>query len=638
MNKTASCFPFWRWTISFAIVVAVAVLVVHYTAVPIVADDKGASTPTPNATTVKAPMPAEQSPPAPRAAAETEKPIKVIQETGGKPTEPKSEAGPMLGKKPVDETKGVAEPPKKDAESTAPGTTEEPTEAEEPEEPEAAEEDKDAEEEQEVEPEALENQSCLDCHNPDILEMSVEDRLDNVEVEGEPQPPRKKPRYSLEKFSLSIEEEKYAAGTHADTMCVECHTDIEALPHKQRLEAVDCASCHEESVELIKASAHGEKAGSKGLTCTGCHDVHYSKGMDAYAKDFKAKACMDCHAAYGLDTIKAHAGLYEYRIHVKMGCLICHEGEKPLVHQIPYVKTKVATCESCHSRHTILTSEKPKPMSFFAYITQTTFINSDVIKKFGYVVGANRIPALDTILILVVLGPLGLPAVHGGLRILTRRKEPIELPEEKILLHPLPERIWHWLQALCIVVLILSGIVLHWPETLPGWFDTMVTVHNWFGWGAVIAFLFWLVYNLASGRITHYLPKKGEIPTGIIKQAKFYGYGIFKHEPHPYAPSEDNKFNPLQKIAYLKFQVFLFPILLISGLLYMYPETFSGVIGTIGGIKVLGLIHYILGALFAAFLMAHLYLATTGETVGENFKAIITGYGIKSEHDEHHTA
>ena len=124
----------------------------------------------------------------------------------------------------------------------------------------------------------------------------------------------------------------------------------------------------------------------------------------------------------------------------------------------------------------------------------------------------------------------------------------------------------------------------------------------------------------------------------MIKQAQFYGYGIFKHEPHPYAPSEDNKFNPLQKIAYLQFQVFLFPILLISGLLYMYPETFSGLIGAIGGTKVLGLIHYLLGALFTAFLMAHLYLATTGETVGENFKAIITGYGIKSEHDEHHTA
>ena len=105
-------------------------------------------------------------------------------------------------------------------------------------------------------------------------------------------------------------------------------------------------------------------------------------------------------------------------------------------------------------------------------------------------------------------------------------------------------------------MLIITGVVLHWPEKFSGWFQWAVKWHNWFGTAAVIAFLVWLVYNLVTGRISHYFPKKGEIPGGMIKQAKFYGYGIFKHEPHPYAPTEDNKFNPLQKIAYLQFQVF----------------------------------------------------------------------------------
>jgi thiosulfate reductase cytochrome b subunit len=184
-------------------------------------------------------------------------------------------------------------------------------------------------------------------------------------------------------------------------------------------------------------------------------------------------------------------------------------------------------------------------------------------------------------------------------------------------------------------MLIITGIMLHWPERFPGWFNWSVTVHNWFGWGAVIAFVVWFLYNIATGRISHYIPKKWEIPNGMVTQAKFYGYGIFKHEPHPYAPSEDNKFNPLQKIAYLQFQLLLFPLLLISGLLYMYPETFKGIIAAIGGMYVLGIIHLILGALFTAFLVAHLYLATTGETIGENFKAIVFGYGIKSDHEDH---
>jgi thiosulfate reductase cytochrome b subunit len=67
----------------------------------------------------------------------------------------------------------------------------------------------------------------------------------------------------------------------------------------------------------------------------------------------------------------------------------------------------------------------------------------------------------------------------------------------------------------------------------------------------------------------------------------------------------------------------------------MYPDTFRGLINMLGGIWMIGIIHLILGALFTAFLMAHLYLATTGETVGENFKAMITGWGIKEDHSKH---
>lgn len=77
------------------------------------------------------------------------------------------------------------------------------------------------------------------------------------------------------------------------------------------------------------------------------------------------------------------------------------------------------------------------------------------------------------------------------------------------------------------------------------------------------------------------------------------------------------------------------PILVLSGLVYMYPDLFKGFIDAVGGMKVLATVHFILGGLFASFLVAHIYLATTGETVGENFKAIVFGYGIKSDHEEH---
>jgi thiosulfate reductase cytochrome b subunit len=485
------------------------------------------------------------------------------------------------------------------------------------------------------EPKEVDNETCLGCHNPDILKMSKEELADQVNVGAKAVLPMAKPPYVFGELNLSIDEKKYGKSVHKDLTCVQCHKDIPDAPHNQRLAPVDCKECHEDAVESIQSGAHGTKAGPKAPPCIGCHNVHYGEAQSTYDSVFKAKACLDCHAAYGMNTYKQHEALTQPGMHLKMGCMLCHHGAKPGLHNLPAGKIKAVNCEQCHSENSVLSTSKPKPTDLVGYLLQTGFINEDLMQKYSYVVGANRIPALDLIIIIVVLGTFALPIFHGGLRILTRKKGGHNTSEEKIYLHPLFERIWHWFQALCIIMLIITGIMIHWPERFQGSFDWAVNVHNWFGWAAVITWALWFLYAVFSGRISHYIPKKGEIPGGLIKQAKFYGYGIFKHEPHPYAPAENNKFNPLQKIAYLKFQLLLFPLLLVSGILYMYPETFAGVINAIGGLWVLATLHLILGALFAAFLVAHLYLATTGETIGENFKAMVFGYGTKEDHVDH---
>ncbi|PIP07773.1 MAG: cytochrome B [Syntrophobacteraceae bacterium CG23_combo_of_CG06-09_8_20_14_all_50_8] len=207
---------------------------------------------------------------------------------------------------------------------------------------------------------------------------------------------------------------------------------------------------------------------------------------------------------------------------------------------------------------------------------------------------------------------------------------------ERIYLHPLLERIWHGIHALCILMLILSGAQIHWPEWVHifGGFQNAISVHNCFGLIVVGAFFLWLFYNLISLRITHYLPNRRDIPKGIIVQARFYAYGIFKHEPHPYSPSLDEKFNPLQKVAYFQFMFLMMPLLLISGVLYLYPIYFSDFIAFIGGLMVIAIIHFIMAVIFTAFFIAHVYLATTGHTVLDNFIAMITGYGMTSNHNE----
>lgn len=205
---------------------------------------------------------------------------------------------------------------------------------------------------------------------------------------------------------------------------------------------------------------------------------------------------------------------------------------------------------------------------------------------------------------------------------------------EKMYLHPLTERIWHWIHAVLIILLIVSGMQIHWPDTVNffGSFSNAINVHEWSGIFVVFDFLLWLFYNLITKRVSHYIPRKKDIYPGIPKQARFYAYGIFKNEPHPYSASEDNKFNPLQKMAYFKFMFLMMPILLLSGIVYLFPSLFASFIIVIGGLKVVAVIHFIMAIIFAAFLVAHLYLATTGHTVFADFISMINGYAEKEEH------
>jgi len=209
---------------------------------------------------------------------------------------------------------------------------------------------------------------------------------------------------------------------------------------------------------------------------------------------------------------------------------------------------------------------------------------------------------------------------------------------ERLYLHPLLERIWHGIHALCIFMLILTGTQIHWPDQVRifGDFQNAISIHNFFGLLVVGDFLLWFFYNLFSLRITHYLPNKRDIPMGVIIQARFYAYGIFKHEPHPYSPSLDEKFNPLQKLTYFQFMFLMMPLLLISGILYLYPVYFSNFITLVGGLKVIAIIHFIMAVMFTFFFIAHVYLATTGHTVLDNFVAMTSGYAMTDNQHEKH--
>jgi formate dehydrogenase gamma subunit len=204
---------------------------------------------------------------------------------------------------------------------------------------------------------------------------------------------------------------------------------------------------------------------------------------------------------------------------------------------------------------------------------------------------------------------------------------------KRIYLHTLAERIWHWLNAALFIILFATGIQLHWPDRFSFFksFSHAVLVHNWAGILLVAVFVGWLFYKLISKRMSQYILTKEDFYPGMFIQTKYYLYGIFIDEPHPYIPSEKNKFNPLQKLAYFMTMFLQMPLLLISGILYLYPDC-SPLIIKIGGLKTIAVFHLTMAIVFACFLVIHLYLSTTGDTIFSSIKTMISGYEERREH------
>lgn len=209
---------------------------------------------------------------------------------------------------------------------------------------------------------------------------------------------------------------------------------------------------------------------------------------------------------------------------------------------------------------------------------------------------------------------------------------------KKIYLHPLPVRIWHWINALGFVLLIITGAQIRFAEQLGLMsFKTAVQIHSWTGFILLANYFIWLIYYLFTGKIFKiYIPpfwRPVDFIRRSIRQAKYYGYGIMVGDKNPHHATPDNKFNPMQQMAYLSIMVILIPVQILTGLMLWDPEFFSGLISLIGGIQIVTLIHTALWVFFSAFIIVHFYLASLGHTPTAHFIAMVTGY--EEEHDEH---
>jgi thiosulfate reductase cytochrome b subunit len=203
-------------------------------------------------------------------------------------------------------------------------------------------------------------------------------------------------------------------------------------------------------------------------------------------------------------------------------------------------------------------------------------------------------------------------------------------------LHPPLERLWHLVHTVAILVLLVTGFFLRFPEVATlGSYGMTATIHNAFGIVVVVDYVLWIFYLFGSGRLTHYLPKERDMLWGLVNQGFYYGLGIFKGDPHPYHASEDEKFNPLQKWAYIGVMFGLVPLLGLTGILLLAPGSFAGLLEKVGGLGMVSRVHAMLGFAAGAFLVSHVYLATTGSSVFDAFISMVTGWVNEEVSDDH---
>lgn len=206
----------------------------------------------------------------------------------------------------------------------------------------------------------------------------------------------------------------------------------------------------------------------------------------------------------------------------------------------------------------------------------------------------------------------------------------------KLYLYPKWIRAWHVLNALLFLVLIVTGISMQYTDKVTNSFiirfDWAIALHNYAALFITINYMIFVIGNVMTKNGKHYMINWRTIWKDLLVQFKFYAFGMFKGEKHPFPVTEESKFNPLQKFAYVFAMYAGFPVLIITGLGLLFPEiNIRGLFG-VSGLLMTDILHITVGFFLSIFLIIHLYTCTLGSKPTTLFKGMITGYHESDEH------
>ncbi len=245
-----------------------------------------------------------------------------------------------------------------------------------------------------------------------------------------------------------------------------------------------------------------------------------------------------------------------------------------------------------------------------------------------YVLGMSRVRWVDMFGMFAVLGVLAAIIVHGGLHWYAHWKQPESAQHggERVYMYSIFERFWHWLQALTVVTLLLTGIEIHFSVGHLFGFEMAVRVHRIVGFVVVLIAVVAALGHFSSGEIRRFVPASAGFIEQATAQARYYVYGIFHHESHPVSKRPNQRLNPLQQITYLVILNVLLPLQVMTGIMIWGVQRWPVVDAAFNGLSLIAPVHAFGAWMFAAFLLLHVYLTTTGPTPTSRLRAMILGW------------
>lgn len=203
-------------------------------------------------------------------------------------------------------------------------------------------------------------------------------------------------------------------------------------------------------------------------------------------------------------------------------------------------------------------------------------------------------------------------------------------------LYPIWVRLWHTANAVLVIVLIVTGLSMQYTDkpdfVLVVGFARAVKWHNIAAMLLTFSYIFFITGNILTENGRYYRISKKNFVSDLGKQFRYYAFGMFKGEKHPFPVTMDRKFNPLQKLTYVLAMYVAFPLLIISGLGLLFPETVINRIIGISGMILTDILHITMGFFISIFMIIHIYTCTLGARPTSLFKGMISGYHESDGH------